>query len=55
MGCTRPGLTSYQFGLMKVSGIVPVSWTGLLRLPARVRDNCRAISSGITSRQATIA
>ena len=31
---------SYQFGLMTISGIVPVSWATLLTLPARVRDNC---------------
>ena len=40
----RPGRgftrLSYQFGLVTISGIVPVSWVALLTVPVRVRDNC---------------
>ena len=31
---------SYQFSLVTISGIVPIGWAGLLKVPARVRDIC---------------
>ena len=33
-------LFSYQFSLVTISGIVPIGWASLLKVPARVRDIC---------------